>query len=49
MTNVGEISAELAKEHAENEYKNYRTKQDRLFKSDFDKNLESISNQISDK
>lgn len=37
LTNAGTISAEIAKQHAESEFEKYRVKQDRLFKSDFDK------------
>ena len=37
---AAEITAEIAKEHAENEFEKYRVIQYRLFKSDFDKQLE---------
>ena len=40
LKDAGKISAEIAKEHAENEFEKYRIIQDRLFKSDFDKQLE---------
>ena len=40
LKDAGKISAEIAKEHAENEFEKYRLIQDRLFKSDFDKQLE---------
>ena len=40
LKDAGKISAEIAKEHAENEFEKYRVVQDRLFKSDFDKQLE---------
>ena len=43
LTGPGEISHEQAKLHAETEYEKYRIVQDRLFKSDFDKLLESIN------
>jgi hypothetical protein len=45
LTNAGKISAELAKEHAENEFEKYRVVQDRLFQSDFDKELKLIESQ----
>ena len=40
LQDAGRISAEIAKEHAENEFEKYRIIQDRLFKSDFDKQIE---------
>jgi len=40
LIDAGKISAEIAKEHAENEFEKYRVVQDRLFQSDFDKQLE---------
>jgi len=40
LKDAGKISAEIAKEHAENEFEKYRVVQDRLFQSDFDKQLE---------
>ena len=40
LKDAGKISAEIAKEHAENEFEKYRVIQDRLFKSDFDKQME---------
>jgi hypothetical protein len=36
LQNAGKITAELAKQHAENEFEKYRPIQDKLFKSDFD-------------
>ena len=36
LQHAGRISAEVAKEHAENEFEKYRVIQDKLFKSDFD-------------
>lgn len=42
LTGPGKISAEEAKLHAESEFEKYRIVQDRLFKSDFDRFLESI-------
>ena len=40
LQNAGSISAEIAKEHAENEFAKFRIIQDRLFKSDFDRQME---------
>ena len=40
LQDAGRISTEIAKEHAENEFEKYRVTQDRLFKSDFDRQLE---------
>ena len=37
LTNAGSISAEIARSHAECEFKKYRVVQDRLFESDFDR------------
>jgi hypothetical protein len=42
LTDAGKISAELAKEYAENEFEKYRIVQDRLFQSDFDKELKLL-------
>ena len=41
LSNSGRITAEMAKAFAESEFEKYRIKQDQLFKSDFDKLLES--------
>jgi hypothetical protein len=46
LTNAGKISAELAKEHAENEFEKYRLVQDRIFQSDFDKELKLIESHV---
>ena len=40
----GKVSAEEAKQFAESEFEKYRTIQDRLFESDFDKFLETLNN-----
>jgi len=42
LQDVGKVTAEIAKAHAESEFEKYRIVQDRLFKSDFDKLLESV-------
>ena len=36
LDNLGKITAEIAKAHAENEFEKYRVIQDKLFKSDYD-------------
>ncbi len=41
LNNSGKVTAEMAKTFAETEFEKYRITQDRLFKSDFDKLLES--------
>lgn len=42
LQNAGKITAALAKQHAENEFEKYRPVQDRLFESDFDKEVKRI-------
>jgi hypothetical protein len=48
LDNLGKISAQIAKEHAENEFEKYRVIQDKLFKSDYDEflSLEDESDSI---
>ncbi|MFN3756743.1 MAG: virulence RhuM family protein [Flavobacterium sp.] len=46
LQNVGKVTAEIAKAHAESEFEKYRIIQDRLFESDFDK---IIKNQLPTK
>lgn len=46
LQNVGKVTAEIAKAHAESEFEKYRIIQDRLFESDFDK---IIKNQLPPK
>jgi len=45
LQNAGEITAALAKQHAENEFEKYRPVQDRLFESDFDQVIKMIEKQ----
>ena len=45
LTNAGSISAEIAQEHALCEFEKYRIIQDRLFESDFDKQLKTLEKQ----
>ena len=40
LQDAGEVSAELAKQHAETEFEKYRIIQDKLYQSDFDRFLE---------
>ena len=42
LTNAGKIAHEVAKELALNEYEKYRLLQDRLFESDFDKEMKKL-------
>jgi len=46
LQNAGKISAEIAKRHAEGEYEKYRVIQDRLFMSDFDKEIHVLEQGI---
>jgi len=46
LQNAGKISAEIAKRHAEGEYEKYRVIQDRLFMSDFDKEIRVLEQGI---
>ena len=45
LTNAGRISAEIAHEHALSEFEKYRITQDKLFESDFDKQLKLLEEQ----
>ncbi len=52
LQDAGKVTAELAKAHAETEFEKYRIVQDRLFESDFDrdiKRLEEVAKQIEEK
>jgi hypothetical protein len=42
LQNAGKITAALAKQHAENEFEKYRPIQDRMFESDFDKEMKRM-------
>lgn len=46
LQNAGKISAKIAKEYAESEFEKYRIIQDRLFESDFDKEIKAITQKI---
>ena len=43
LQNSGQISANMAKSHAESEFEKYRIVQDRLFESDFDREMKKLS------
>ena len=45
LQNAGKVSAEIARKHAETEFDLFRPIQDRLFRSDFDKQLLDIGKQ----
>jgi len=42
LQNAGKIAAEIAKAHAEGEFEKYRVIQDRLFESDFDRQMRML-------
>ena len=42
LQNAGKVTAEIAKAHAESEFEKYRIIQDRLFESDFDKEVKNL-------
>jgi hypothetical protein len=42
LQDVGKVTAEIAKAHAESEFEKYRIVQDRLFESDFDRVIKQI-------
>ncbi len=44
LQNSGKISAKIAKDHAESEFEKYRILQDRLFESDFDREIKAELN-----
>ena len=46
LQDTGKVSAEIAKTHAESEFEKYRIIQDRLFESDFDKQVKALEKQI---
>lgn len=46
LKNAGKISAKIAKDHAESEFEKYRIVQDRLFESDFDKEIKAMTENI---
>ena len=44
LQDAGKVTAELAKAHAESEFEKYRIVQDRLYQSDFDKQIHALEN-----
>lgn len=46
LQNAGKITALLAKQYAENEFEKYRSIQDQLFESDFDKEMKRIEGKL---
>lgn len=46
LTNAGSVSAEVAKQLAEEQYAHFRLKQDRAFESDFEKEVKRISGSL---
>ena len=42
LQDAGKVSAEISKAHAESEFEKYRIVQDRLYESDFDKQLKAL-------
>lgn len=42
LKDAGKVTAEIAKAHAETEFEKYRIVQDRLFESDFDKQMKAL-------
>jgi hypothetical protein len=42
LQDAGKVTAEIAKAHAESEFEKYRIVQDRLFESDFDKQIKKL-------
>ncbi len=48
LTNAGKISHEIAQEKALTEFEKYRVKQDKLYKSDFDKLIENANKESNE-
>lgn len=48
LQDAGKVTAEIAKAHAESEFEKYRIEQDRLYESDFDKQLKAPENQATE-
>ena len=44
LADAGRVTAELAKQHAESEFEKFRMVQDRLFESDFDREIAKLQN-----
>jgi hypothetical protein len=48
LKNAGKVSADLAKEHAEKEFVEFRRQEDRVLESDFDRAVKILPLQPSD-
>ena len=48
LQNSGKVTAQMAKDFAESEYEKYRIVQDRLFESDFDKEVKRIKGKLKE-
>lgn len=49
LQNPGSISMQIAKDHAETEFEKYRITQDRLFESDFDRQVKALEKKMAGK
>jgi hypothetical protein len=49
LDNPGKVSALIAKEFSESEFEKYRIVQDKLFESDFDKDVKAIEQEIKER
>lgn len=49
LKNAGAVSAKIAKDFAESEFEKYRVIQDKLFKSDFDKQTKALEKQLKER
>lgn len=47
LQDAGKVTAEIAKAHAETEFEKYRIVQDRLYESDFDRQLKAIDHKTN--
>ncbi len=47
LQDAGKVTAEIAKAHAEAEFEKYRIVQDRLFESDFDRQIKLFEQQVA--
>lgn len=47
LQDAGKVTAEIAKAHAESEFEKYRIIQDRLFESDFDRQIKAIERNLT--
>ena len=49
LQDAGKVTAEIAKAHAESEFEKYRIIQDRVFESDFDREVKKVLEKSSKK